>query len=150
MIIGNLPLSNYASLQLPEKDTWGVLMTKDDPLAKKDHITAADLAGRNVLNSQQAETMHYFDSWFGNYKDQINIIGTYNLGFNGTLLVKNHAALSLTLDKLADVSDESNLTFRPIYPKMTESITVIWKHSTNLSAVAELFLNRLQASIAED
>ena len=125
-------------------------MTKDDPLAKKDHITATDLAGRNVLNSQQAETIHYFDSWFGNYKDQINIIGTYNLSFNGTLLVKNHAALSLTLDKLADVSDESNLTFRPIYPKMTESITVIWKHSTNLSAIAELFLNRLQASIAED
>ncbi|NRO64388.1 hypothetical protein IMAU40088_01060 [Lactobacillus helveticus] len=31
VIIGNLPLSNYASLQLPEKDTWGVLMTKDDP-----------------------------------------------------------------------------------------------------------------------
>ena len=93
--------------------------------------------------------MHYFDSWFGNYKDQINIIGTYNLSFNGTLLVKNHAALSLTLDKLADVSEDSNLTFRPIYPKMTESITVILKHSTNLSAVAELFLNRLQASIAE-
>lgn len=88
VIIGNLPLSNYASLQLPEKDTWGVLMTKDDPLAKKDHITAADLAGRNVLNSQQTETMHYFDSCFGNYKDQINIIGTYNLSFNGTLLVK--------------------------------------------------------------
>lgn len=150
VIIGNLPLSNYASLQLPEKDTWGVLMTKNDPLVKKEHITAADLAGRNILNSQQAEAMHYFDSWFGNYKDQINIIGTYNLSFNGTLLVKNHAALSLTLDKLADVSEDSNVTFRPIYPKMTESITVIWKHSTNLSAVAELFLNRLQASIAED
>lgn len=150
VIIGNLPLYNYASLQLPEKDTWGVLMTKDDPLAKKSAITAEDLVGRNVLNSQQAENRKYFDSWFGNYKEQINIIGTVNLNFNGTLLVKNKAAIMLTLDKLANISDESNLTFRPITPMLKQPVTVIWKRETNLSPVADLFLNRLRASIDDD
>lgn len=146
VIIGN----HYASLQLPEKDTWGVLMTKDDPLAKKSAITAEDLVGRNVLNSQQAENRKYFDSWFGNYKEQINIIGTVNLNFNGTLLVKNKAAIMLTLDKLANISDESNLTFRPITPMLKQPVTVIWKRETNLSPVADLFLNRLRASIDDD
>lgn len=150
VIIGNLPLDNYASLQLPEKDTWGVLMTKDDPLAKKSAITAEDLVGRNVLNSQQAENRKYFDSWFGNYKEQINIIGTVNLNFNGTLLVKNKAAIMLTLDKLANISDESNLTFRPITPMLKQPVTVIWKQETNKSPVADLFLNRLRASIDDD
>lgn len=150
VIIGNLPLDNYASLQLPEKDTWGVLMTKDDPLAKKSAITAEDLVGRNVLNSQQAENRKYFDSWFGNYKEQINIIGTVNLNFNGTLLVKNKAAIMLTLDKLANISDESNLTFRPITPMLKQPVTVIWKRKTNKSPVADLFLNRLRASIDDD
>lgn len=150
VIIGNLPLDNYASLQLPEKDTWGVLMTKDDPLAKKNAITAEDLVGRNVLNSQQAENRKYFDSWFGNYKEQINIIGTVNLNFNGTLLVKNKAAIMLTLDNLANISDESNLTFRPITPMLKQPVTVIWKRETNLSPVADLFLNRLRASIDDD
>lgn len=147
VIIGNLPLNNYASLQLPEKDRWGVLMRKDDPLAQKKVIHAADLAGRNILNSQQAQTMHYFDSWFGNYKDKVNIIGTCNLSFNGTLLVRNHAAVSLTLDKIANVSAESDLTFRPIEPNFEQSITVIWKKGINLSPVAQLFLDRLRASI---
>ena len=150
VIIGNLPLDNYPSLQLPEKDTWGVLMTKDDPLAKKSAITAEDLVGRNVLNSQQAENRKYFDSWFGNYKEQINIIGTVNLNFNGTLLVKNKAAIMLTLDKLANISDESNLTFRPITPMLKQPVTVIWKRETNLSPVADLLLNRLRASIDDD
>lgn len=150
VIIGNLPLDNYASLQLPEKDTWGVLMTKDDPLAKKSAITAEDLVGRNVLNSQQAENRKYFDSCFGNYKEQINIIGTVNLNFNGTLLVKNKAAIMLTLDKLANISDESNLTFRPITPMLKQPVTVIWKRETNKSPVADLFLNRLRASIDDD
>lgn len=149
VIIGNLNLSNYAALQLPEKDVWGVLMPEDDPLTKKDKITPADLIGRNILNSQQAEYMHYFDNWFGNYKDQVNFIGTVNLNFNGTLMVKNKAALLLTLDKLANVSKGSGLTFRPITPAIKEPITVIWKHGTNLSPAAKLFLNRLQASIAD-
>lgn len=150
VIIGNLNLSNYASIQMPEKDVWGLLMTKDDPLAKKDTITPEDLIGRTILNSQQADTMHYFDNWFGNYKDQLNFIGTVNLSFNGTLLVKNKAALMLTLDKIANTSDESGLTFRPITPAMKEPITVIWKNETNMSPVAELFLNRLQASISDE
>ncbi|MDB6234713.1 LysR family transcriptional regulator [Lactobacillus amylovorus] len=149
VIIGNLNLSNYAALQLPEKDVWGVLMPEDDPLTKKDKITPADLIGRNILNSQQAEHMHYFDNWFGNYKDQVNFIGTVNLNFNGTLMVKNKAALLLTLDKLANVSKGSGLTFRPITPAIKEPITVIWKHGTNLSPAAKLFLNRLQVSIAD-
>ena len=149
-IIGNVNLSNYASIQLPERDVWGVLMTQNDPLAKKKAITPADLVGRTVLNSQQADTMHYFDNWLGNYKDDVNFIGTVNLSFNGTLLVKNNAAVMLTLDKIANTSSESGLTFRPISPALSEPITVIWKHETNLSPVAELFLNRLQASIAND
>lgn len=149
VIIGNINLSNYASLQLPEKDVWGVLMPENDPLTKKDKISPADLAGRTILNSQQADHMHYFDNWFGNYIDQVNFIGTVNLNFNGSLMVKNKAALMLTLDKLANVSAGSGLAFRPVTPAMNESITVIWKNNTNLSSVAELFLNRLRTSIAD-
>lgn len=149
VIIGNLPFNGYATLQLPEKDKWGILMRKDDPLAKKETIHPADLVGRPILNSQQAETMHYFDNWLGNYKDQINIIGTCNLSFNGSLLVRNGAALLFTLDKIANVSKESELTFRPLEPSITQSITVIWKKGINPSPVAQLFLERLRASITE-
>lgn len=53
-------------------------------------------------------------------------------------------------DKIANTSDESGLTFRPITPAMKEPITVIWKNETNMSPVAELFLNRLQASTSDE
>ena len=56
----------------------------------------------------------------------------------------------LTLDKLANISDESNLTFRPITPMLKQPVTVIWKRETNLSSVADLFLNHLRASIDDD
>ncbi|QGV04707.1 LysR family transcriptional regulator [Lactobacillus acetotolerans] len=147
IIIGNVPISNYASLTLPEKDTWGILMPTDDPLAKKDVIKPEDLAGHSILNSQQAQNLQIFQNWLGNYNKKVNFIGTYNLNFNGTLMVKNHAALMFILDKLANTSKNSSITFRKIFPQLHQTIKVIWKHGTNLSSVAELFLKLLKESV---
>ncbi len=137
-------------MQLPEKDSWGILATTDDPLAKKEYITPSDIVNRPIINSQQAESYGIFDNWFGNYKEQINIIGTYNLSYNGTLLVKNHAAIMLTLDKLANTSAESGLVFIPLKPAIYQPLNIIWKKETTLSPVAQLFLDRLKASIMDD
>ena len=149
VIIGNVPLANYVSLTLPERDTWGILMPANDPLAQKAVIKPEDLQGRSLLNSQQAQKMHLFQNWLGNYYDSVNFIGSYNLNFNGTLMVKNHAALMLTLDKLADTSKNSGITFRKLQPELHQAIRVVWKHGVNLSPVAELFLKLLQESIFE-
>lgn len=146
VIMGNLPLRNYSALQLPEKNHWGVLMPADDPLAKKKEVQARDLVGRTLINSQQADRYQIFDHWFGNYRDKINISGTYNLNFNGTLMVRNRTALMLCLDHLSCTQD-AHLKFLPLSPGVSQSITVIWKKETNLSSVAQLFLDRLYASI---
>lgn len=147
VLIGNLPIGNYASLKLPETDNWGVLVASDDSLASKKIIEAKDIINRPIILSQQAADRGVFDNWFGNYKEQINIIGTFNLNFNGTLMVKNHAAIMLTLDNLADTSQNSGLTFIPIKSNIVAPINVIWKKETTLSPVAQLFLDRLSASI---
>lgn len=146
IIIGNAPLPNYASLTLPEKDTWGVLMNAHDPLAKKEAIKPQDLVGRSVLNSQQAHHFHIFQNWLGNYSDAVNFIGTYNLNFNGTLMVRNNAALMLTLDNLVDTSPSAGVIFKKLVPKVQQSIRVVWKREINLSPVAELFLKLLKNS----
>lgn len=147
VIIGDAPTPNYASLTLPEKDTWGVLMNTSDALVKQEIITPQDLAGRSVLNSQQAVNFHTFQNWLGNYKEKVNFIGTYNLNFNGTLLVKSNAALMLTLDNLVNTSPGSGVTFRKLAPQLQYPIKVVWKREISLSPVAELFLKLLKESI---
>lgn len=147
VIIGDAPTPNFASLTLPEKDTWGVLMNTSDALVKQEKITPQDLAGRSVLNSQQAVNFHTFQNWLGNYKEKVNFIGTYNLNFNGTLLVKNNAALMLTLDNLVNTSPGSGVTFRKLAPQLQYPIKVVWKREVSLSPVAELFLKLLKESI---
>lgn len=150
VIIGNISIANYASLTLPEKDNWGILMPVNDSLATKKVIKPVDLVGRSILNSQQAQELQLFQNWLGNYSNYVNFIGTYNLSFNGTLLVKNRAALMFTLDHLANTSPNSGLTFKKIVPALQQNIKVIWKHGVKLAPVAELFLNLLKESILQE
>ncbi|RMC26324.1 MULTISPECIES: LysR family transcriptional regulator [unclassified Lactobacillus] len=147
IIIGDIPLTNYASLTLPEKDTWGILMANNDPLTQKAEIMPQDLIGRSILNSQQSQSLQIFQNWLGNYNNCVNFIGTYNLIFNGTLLVKNHAAIMFALDNLVSTDPSSGLTFRKLSPQLHQRIKIVWKREINLSPVAELFLKRLKKSI---
>lgn len=149
VIMGDLPLTNYESLKLPENDVWGLLISENDPLKDKKFVEAKDLVGRPLLNSFQAQERNTFQSWFGNYYKQMNFIGDFNLAYNATLMVKNQAASLIAFDKLANTSPGSGILFKPFKPAMTSPITVIWKHETSLSPVAQLFIDRLRASISE-
>lgn len=148
VIMGDLPLTNYEVLQLPEKDQWGVLMPASDPLANKAEVRAGDLVNRQLLISTQAKMRNRFQEWFGNYYKQINIIGNYNLVYNASLMAENNSAIVITYDRLINTNGR-NLVFRPLAPAQYEPINVIWKHETALSPVAQLFLNRLKASIQD-
>lgn len=143
VIMGDFNLSNYNQLELPTKNHWGVLMRKDEPLAQKDSISPSDLLGRPILSSRQA-TKQFFDDWSDGLSAQFDFIGTYNLFYNASLLVKTGACIALTVGGLADVSSESELTFKPLTPDLTGTNTLIWSKGRNLPKANQIFLDELQ------
>lgn len=53
LVFGEVDQRKYQSLPLPAKDTWGVLMRRDSPLAEKEAITPQDLWDKPLLLSHQ-------------------------------------------------------------------------------------------------
>lgn len=148
VIMGERPLEQYHYLQLPERDQWGVVMRRTDSLAQRAEIRPQDLCQHPLVLSEQAVNARRFQSWWGNLGPQMQILGTFTLVFNAQLLVRNSGAYLLTFDHLIDTSAHSELVFRPLTPVLTEPITVIWKKNTVQSKVAQLFVERLQATLA--
>ena len=52
VLIEPIQIGNYESLRLPIVDTWGILMRKDAPLAKKEGIRPEDLIEQRLLLSR--------------------------------------------------------------------------------------------------
>lgn len=149
MIIGSIDKVKYNYLSLPTKDSWGVLMRKDDPLAKKDNIEENDLKALPLIISRQVSDNHEISSWFTGGLSSCNIISTYNLVYNATYMAAEGNGYVLTLNHLINTTGDSNLCFRPLHPSVETQIYIIWKKYQMFSKATEEFLKVLTAIIKE-
>lgn len=147
VLIQPIDLSKYDSITLPQKDVWGVIMRKDSPLAEKKMITLKELRSVPIIASRQMSEKYSADSgfldWFGNEFKNLNIASTYNLIFNATIMVKAGLGYAVTLDKLINTND-SELSFKPLSPKLESGLDIVWKKNQIFSPGAKLFLEKLQ------
>lgn len=140
-------LSRYNYLDLPESDIWGLIMKNDDPLARKNTICFEDLADLDLICSEQGMK---FDiaRWCGEKADTLNLTGTLNLSYNGSVFVKEGLGYMLTFDKLIKTDSESGLCFRPLEPVLETKMYVIWKKYQVFTPIAELLLDELKEQIS--
>ena len=136
----------YSSIKVPIRDTWGVLMRKNSPLAQKDVIQPQDLWDKPLILSAQKTDAWPMSSWFGQDITRLNIVATYNLVFNASLLVEEGLGYAVCFDKLINVSGDSKLCFRPLSPKMEAEASIIWKRYQLLSKAAQKFMDCLKES----
>lgn len=147
IIIGSVDKVKYDYQLLPVKDSWGILMRKDAPLAAKEFVEAADLKNVPLIVSRQISDNHNIASWFPKGLANYNIAATYNLVYNATYMAARGIGYVLTLDRLINTTGESSLCFRPLYPKVETDIYIIWKKYQMFSKAAEEFLKILKSII---
>ena len=131
LIYGAVDPLKYESIPIPVKDAWGILMRRDSPLAEKEYIRPEDLRGKPLIVSHQKADNPCLARWMKQDLSKLNIVATYNLVFNASLLVDEGLGYAFTLDKLTN-TEGSDLCFRPL--------------STRLDAVANIAVNPTKAS----
>lgn len=144
VVMGTHNLQNYNSLVLPQKNRWGILLRKDEPLAQKDVIAPEDLIGHALITSYETNNGDTFREWAGSLVNQLTFVGHYNLINNATLLVKTGSCFALTYENL--VQDDS-LVFCPLYPDVTDLNTLIWNRDHQLSNLSRLFIDKIQKKV---
>lgn len=139
----------YGFIQLPQNDTWGILMRKDSDLAKKEFIEPEDLINIPLFSSRQYLVKNLISGWLGFDFEKLNIVGTYNLLYNASIMVEEGLGYALCIDKLINISGDSKLCFKPLKPKLEAGILVAWTKNQPLSKIAKLFIQKLQEEITD-
>ena len=97
----------YEFVELPAKDTWGLLVRKDHPLAKKGFVTVSDLEKIPLLASRQTMMMREFSGLLGRDPHSLNVIATYNLLYNASVFVEQGLGAALCLEGLLNTGGKS-------------------------------------------
>lgn len=145
IVFGNVDHAKYNSIELPFKDIWGVLMKRDSPLAAKNTIQPEDLWNKPLIISNQNDSKGTLSTWFNKELSELEIVATYNLLFNASLLVEEGLGYAIGLDKIIHTSGNTALCFQPLAPQTEAHMHILWKKYQIFSKASEKFIEKLNS-----
>ena len=145
LLFGNIDDKKYNSIVLPAYDMFGIIMRRDGPLAQKEYVTEEDMEGKPLIVSRGIlDTSILYDQPL--FK---NVVATYSLIYNGSLMVADGLGYMLCLDKILNLSGDSPLCFRPLRPLLKAQMFVAWKKFQFFSKASEKFLSLLRNELMQ-
>lgn len=140
-------MKKYDYLRLPNVDTWGLLMQKDNPLAKLTGIRPEHLWNVPLICSGQSLVRNELSGWLKDDFEKLRVVSTYNLIYNAALMVAEGVGCALCLDKLVNATDVSELCFCPLEPRLNANLDIVWKKHQVFSSAAGMFLEQVREEL---
>ena len=137
----------YNYIPFPEADYFGAVVPADSELAKKERITAEDLAGLALFTSEQSWE-NDIRPWAKDQFARLHLEGSFRLAYNGSMFAREGLGILLTLNNLIDTSPGSGLVFRPLYPQLEMRMYLIWNKYQSFTPIAERFLKQIEKSFS--
>lgn len=108
-------ISKYNFIRLKKREKWGILVRKDSKLSNRENVSPEDLLNVPLFLVKRPLVKNELAGWFGDYYDQIQVVGTYNLINNTAVMVEKGIEVALCFD-LGNSYD--NLKFVALFPSI--------------------------------
>lgn len=136
--------TRYDYLSFPTDIRWGALVRRDDPLARMYGVSPSDISGRRIIVSRQNMAANGISGWMGPDFPEPDVVATYNLLFNASLLVSEGVGIALCLEGIVNTSGDSDLVFVPFEPELRVGMSLVWKKNSVQGRAQRLFLDGLR------
>ena len=136
--------TRYDYLSFPTDIRWGALVRRDDPLVRMYGVSPSDISGRRVIVSRQNMAANGISGWMGPDFPEPDVVATYNLLFNASLLVSEGVGIALCLEGIVNTSGDSDLVFVPFEPELRVGMSLVWKKNSVQGRAQRLFLDGLR------
>ena len=140
----------YDYIRLSQKETWGILMRDDHPMAGRSFIAPEEITDYPLILPLRERVRAEVLNWLGREEKDLHIPLNYTLLSNAVLLVEEGLGCAFCLDGALAIHSRPHLRFIPIHPEHTTHSVLIWKKNQLFSPVASLFIqeiNMLRAKI---
>ena len=144
VIVQPVDLIRYNYLTIPHTDRWGLLMKKGDSLAQKESVCLEDIRSLPLICSRQGWEKDLL-GWFGESRESVNIVATYDMLYNASLMVREGLGYAIGLESLIYTGAESELCFRPLEPSVPSPLYIIWKKHQIFTPAAHLLIREARS-----
>lgn len=147
-VIGDeIDTKKYHDFVIPHYDQWIVLMTRDHPLASKNRITKEDLLKYPLICSREGMEKKLFNYFKENY-EKLNIVGTYDLLYNATLMVKEKIGIALAYDNIINTIGDTTICKKNLSIPLTSINHIVVKKSDIITPLMERILEEIDLTLS--
>lgn len=147
LLLEPVSMDSYEFVRLGVRESWAAVMRPDDPLAAQESVTAADLAGRELIMPLREAVKNELASWFGELYPSLRIRYTSNISTNAAILAQKGFGILVVIAGSLPFLDESKLVMRPLSPALSSTSVLAWKRGVPLSRAAESFIEYARCSL---
>lgn len=137
VILDYVDIRKYEYVRIPLSEEWGVLVREDSPLAAMEYVTPEDIRELPLIISERSMRDNELADWIGKKYEDLNIVSTYNLMYNATIMVANGMGVAGCI-KL-DCRYEGT-RFVPARPSVKNNSVFAWKKALSQSQAVSSFI----------
>lgn len=130
-------------IRIHDSDHWVVGMRPDDPLAKKEYITKADLLNVPLILPERAGVQNELENWFGKDADKLQVAFTSNLGTNAGVLAIHGLGYPVSIEGAARYWRSDLLVQKKLYPEINSSTILAWRRNIPYSKPVNKFIDEI-------
>lgn len=150
LLLEPVDTSRYDFVRLSQKETWGILMRDDHPLAERKTIAPDEIAEYPLILPLRERVRNEILNWMRKEEKDLTIPLSYTLLLNAALMVEAGLGCAFCLDGALAIHSSPHLSFVPISPEHTTRSVLVWKKNQMFSPATALFIqeiNLLRANV---
>lgn len=133
----------YDFVRLSQKETWGILMRDDHPLAERGTITPEEIVAYPLILPLRERVRNEILNWIKREEKDLTIPLSYTLLSNAALMVEAGLGCAFCLDGALAIHSSPRLRFVPIAPEHTTRSVLVWKKNHLFSPATSLFIQEI-------
>ncbi len=143
LLLEPVDTSKYDFVRLSQKETWGVLLRDDHPLAGRDTILPDEIIEYPLILPIRERVRAEILNWLKREEKDLYIPLSYTLLSNAVLLVEEGLGCAFCLDGALAIHSSPRLRFIPIYPEHTTRSVLVWKKNYLFAPATSLFIQEI-------
>lgn len=148
LLLEPVDMERYEYIRMPVKERWAAVMPSGVPLAKREHVTAKDLAEIPVIMPSRQKVHDEVANWFGSAYKRLQVIGVSNLSTNAALMVRSGLGYALIIEGGLPFLERSEICMLPLYPELTATSVLAWKRGQPFSTAVSRFLEYIKCFLS--
>ena len=147
ILLEPIEAAKYDYIRLPIQDVWGIVVSKDHPLARQGFLPPEKVSELPLILPRRKIVQDEIAGWLGVEQSKLKIFALHNLLTNAIPLAEAGLGYPVCVQGAYTIRKTESVCFVPIFPERTSGHVLAWKKRRAFTSATTRFIEHIKNAI---